>query len=550
MGNPFERINPVREAISTYRDVNDIFRQERADTRAEEDRQYNRQRQAIADQRADDTHRVAMESADEQRKQRQLADDDRILGSANMKVKQFEMNRMRDPYTTLPEFDDAEQTVIKKYLAANPTLSNDPLKLKEQALAGRRLNEELTKVAPQLINGDRKSLRYEQAPQLFQDANIFLAQELNKGADKYGNNDSRKELVAVYSDEKNNLRWGVKVTPKDPSQPSYETFITDMRNADDGEAAKATPILYFDQYMKANTDFANTAATFFASAQAKAGDKDVTKEIQTQLNNEAVKFAQKRVEEFEKANGKLTYDQQRRLFTEAMPRGVTLSASDQKKFAEELYPKPEKRQNPDVKSAGTGKPGEEQLVEIVTGEDGRARAIPIKGTVKKPKPEKPDRTGERTAKEIRDDINRSSAEYQRERMAYNKKLNDPLADKNALADEGAVLEQKKQALEMKSQEYFDLTGKRYLPGGVNPSDRKPMVEGKDAQGNRMVFDPNDGGLYADAGTSKKKGAAGNQGGKIEIKQSFNKGDVVLATDGNYYKKTPQGYVKAQVKGGK
>lgn len=388
MGNPFERINPVREAISTFRDVNDIFRQDRAEERAIEDRQINQQRQAIADQRADDTHRVAMETADEQKKQRGLADDNRILGGASLKVKQFEMNRMRDPFAPLPEFDESEQTVIKKYLAANPTLSNDPLKIKEQALASKRIMEALPKVAPQLINGERKALRAEQAPELFRDFNIFMAQELNKGVDQYGNTDSRREVVAVYSDEKNNLRWGEKVTPKDPSQPSYETIMNISRNDNDGAPAKATPILYFDQYMKANTDFANTAATFFASAQAKAGDKDVTKEIQTQLNNEAVKVAQEKVAAVEKDKGKLTYDQKRQLFMGLMPKGATISASDLKKYADEFYPKPEKHEKPDVKSAGTGKPGEEQLVEIVKGDDGKTRAIPLEGTVKKPKPEK------------------------------------------------------------------------------------------------------------------------------------------------------------------
>lgn len=383
--NPYERVNPVTEGINAFRAVDNIFRDRREEERAIEDRAYNRGRQEKSDAMAAESHGVTMATAKEQEKLRALADDERVLNGSTVKVKQWRLAQMNDPSTPPPSFDEKEMSTITRYLAANPTLSNDPSQLARQAQAGARLTKGLAEVAPHMLNDQRKAITAQDAPALFQDANVFLAQELNKGEDRYGNKDSRKELVAVYSDENNNLMWGVRVTPKDPSQASYEAPLTEMRSSDDAARVLATPAAAFAGYVQANADFAETAETAIASALARAGNKDALKDIQTQLNSEAAKVAVAKVAQAEEEHSPLTYEQKRQLFVGLMPKGHTYSTADLKRDAETMYPKPEKPEKKTLHKLeeGVGKGGAKR--DVYVDDDGNRV---IEGTAIYPKPDK------------------------------------------------------------------------------------------------------------------------------------------------------------------
>jgi hypothetical protein len=77
-------------------------------------------------------------------------------------------------------------------------------------------------------------------------------------------------------------------------------------------------------------------------------------------------------------------------------------------------------------------------------------------------------------KDLKSDIDKSSAEYEKERTAYNKSIKGTTADMlpEDAKQEYAELENKRLSLEQKAKDYYELTGRAYLPGGLLASDKK------------------------------------------------------------------------------
>lgn len=83
------------------------------------------------------------------------------------------------------------------------------------------------------------------------------------------------------------------------------------------------------------------------------------------------------------------------------------------------------------------------------------------------------------AKVLKEDIAKSSTIYAAKAKAFNKEAAErwPLADdeeKAAIKSRATELEAEKMALETKAEEFFRLTGKKYLPGGVNGGQASPQ----------------------------------------------------------------------------
>lgn len=539
----YERVNPVTEAINAYSAVDNIFRRNREEQRAVETERLNRERQRKSDVMASETHGAQMKSFEEQEKLRSLQDDDRTLSGANAKVKQWRLAQMRDPSIPPPSFDEKEMATITRYLAVNPTLSNDPAQLSRQAQAGQRLTKSMEEVAPYITKGQKQAITAQDAPALFQDANTFLSQELNKGEDRYGNFDSRKELTTVYADENNNLLWGVRVTPKDPSQPSYETALTEMRSADGAARALATPAAAFGAYVQANADFAQTAEAAISSALARTGNKDAVKEIQTQLNSEASRIAIEKVNQVEKEQGVLTYEQKRQLFVGLMPKGHTFSTADLKRDAELLYPKPEKETKPrnliKVEEPHPKDPNRyrERLVDQDNPQAGYADTEP-KGWQQKHKPSSGDSEGKgaKGGPTIRyvqaDRVRHADGSIRPGVMAFDMSNPTHKAHFAEWVTKGLGTEVFPDQETTKDIVTGETTKSKVAPNAV-----KETTGAVSAKGAVNTSPP-------ETSSPAKPKSPSN---RIQVKQSFNNGDVVLATDGHYYKKTPDGYVLAQVK---
>ena len=497
----FERVNPVTESINAYKAVNDIFRGDREEQRAIAETEYNRNRQARLDEMSAESHKAVLESnALAQETSRLQLKKEKDAAEAN-KWQAIKLMALRNPQGWYNDLDpsDTERIIAE-------TKSDPKFAFLHTPEARRTQLAKIQQIYAAMPNPDKPQF---DMPSLLEGMNHVFASQLAKGTDDKGE-PAKKEIVSFTMDPRDkSFIPELKITRKDGSSytaPMTVDPLTGERSSSPDSIVKKITIPQIADYLGVAEGLINLAD----AKQVSLGDDEPLKQAITDAKTaksfKAVKDAAQALPEGPLRDALI-----------AIAPGVA-SGEIPGAIADTMLKAATKTEEKlDFKEAGHG-----QIIWLTGPKKGQKERVPVK----------PDKEGSGAGSKM----------GEAEKTLYNqmikawqdmKKITSlPAGSKTTVEEYDPIMQTtrtkevtvQKETVDAARAIYYGLERRGMETYGWKPDATSPNAK---------------------QGAVKKPDES--KGTKIEVKQSFNGGDVILATDGTYYKKTKNGYVKANVK---
>ena len=566
----FERVNPVTEGINAYKAVNDIFRGNREEQRAIAETEYNRNRQARLDEMSAESHKAALESNALAQETSRLQLEKARKADEIAKAKELELTIRKNPQGWFNDLGLSDQEEVIAATKGNPKFAflHTP-EMRRQQLA------KIQQIYAAMPNPNKPQF---DMPSLLDGLNHVFASQLDKGTDDRGE-PAKKEIASFTMDPRDkSFIPELKVTRKDGSSyfvPMTVDPVTGERSSSPDSIVKKITIPQIADYLGTAEGLIN----LFEAKRVGLGDDEPLKaalaEIKGKKESKQLAGA---VTAIDKAWDPAKSAKENTLTgLAAALETAPDSASAIKALEVVLKAKEEKETKLDWQDNVMGKDGKVYKVAY----DSKGKAVKRERQYVKPEKETKDPLATLDLRDAQSRRREALARYNKVRAAVGtesdngfgtvKKITTGdirvLKDELAKADEdvrmvggkgislptsqritlSANAKELRQRYERTDDRlYFEKSARKrgysedtikYMKGELDDKDVDLEFGGQAVSGATSI--------NAKPGAVRKLDESKET--KIEVKQSFNGGDVILATDGTYYKKTKNGYVKANVK---
>lgn len=359
---PYEMVNPVREAISTYRDVNDIFRQDRAEQRAVEDREYNRGRQTTQDAMAKESHDLDIKT-----KNVALAEIEKKKLLDSLQAAKYKVDN------DLP-LDDSDFSALEKDTSLAPYLK-DMNKRAAYVKAAQDLHADIPDAIG--MNGPPNKEAYQR---VLNNLTVVAENRLTQ----YGSRPGRIVGITPAPGGKFFIEGEFERQTSDGKTEKYIAPLTKNQSSDPNDVVNAYTINEVLPKITDNADLLEKIGKVIDARRIAAGDDEPLKTALQTKKSKALAKALK-----ESADGDEFSDKQLGIGVAVLDNGGTIKeAVDTMKSM-----KKEKKEKVNAQEVGTGTPGETVTVDLQYDSEGNPVAVPIKGVKPKKAKEPKDTEG-------------------------------------------------------------------------------------------------------------------------------------------------------------